>query len=318
MARGTRIIAATLASCAALVLAAAGGAAASPSARTAAPLPPDDATALALKFRPRLLFDAKERWRPIDVDQFLAEPGHQACAPAGGPCTPLTSLAQLTPAVDHLDLRGTAPNGSDAVAPDLATCAKSLPALRDCDKGGRSVIYAHVTRKGRRLAIDYWWFLRYNAYTLDQHEGDWEGVTVIVDPFGTKVLDVHFAAHSDVWRYTGDTPQLVDNRLKVYVARGSHAAYPSPCRRLCRGTSGVLPEARFGGERSWVGNSAAGCRRRCVRLLPPASGAPQPWNAWQGRWGVTLAPAFAPPLTPAFQRRYRQPFSARTSGRHTF
>jgi hypothetical protein len=286
-------------------------------APAAAATPAGD-TALALKFRPRLLFDAKERWRPIDVDRFLAEPGHAVC-PATGACTPLTSLAQLTPAIDHLDLRGTRADGRDATAPDLATCAKSLPTLFDCDEDGRSVIYAHVVRAGARIAIDYWWFLRYNAFSLDEHEGDWEGVTVIVDRAGTRVLDVHFAAHNDVWRYDAGVPSIVGGRVKVYLARGDHAAYPRPCVHFCRETGGLLPEGNFGGQRSWVGNSAAGCRRLCVRLLPQrANGAPASWDAWRGRWGVTLTQVFAPPLTPAFQGRFLHPFSARHSGRHEF
>ncbi len=277
-----------------------------------APAPPSDLT-LALQLRPRLLFDAKERWRPIDVDAFLAEPGHQACPPAGAPCTPLTDAAQLTAGVDHLDLRGTRGDGSDATAPDLATCAKSLPELRDCDLDGRSVIYAHVAHRGTRVAIDYWWFLRYNAFSLDQHEGDWEGMTVIADRLGTRVLELHFAAHTGVWRYDADVPSVVANRAKVHVARGSHASYPRRCTRLCRQTDGTLPESHFDGSRSWVGNSAAGCRRRCVRLLPDDS-----WNAWHGRWGVPAIPAFLPPLTPAFQRRYTHPFDSRHTGRHAF
>ena len=114
-------------------------AAARPRRRRAAAARPDD-LALALRFRPRLLFDAKERWRPTDVDRFLAEPGHQACPPVGqGPCAPFTSVAQLTPAVAYLDMHGTHGDGSDAVPPDLATCAKTLPDLRECDGDGRSV-----------------------------------------------------------------------------------------------------------------------------------------------------------------------------------
>lgn len=254
---------------------------------------PTDAAdrALALRLRPRLLLDSKERWRPLDVDRFLAEPGHLACPPTGGPCTPFTSVAQLTPAVDHLDLRGDGP--ADGATP--------------------SVIYAHVVRDGRRVAIDYWWFLRYNAYSLDRHEGDWEGVTVIANAAGTRVLDVHFAAHADVWRYPPRVPRIVNDRVTVYVSRGAHASYPRPCTRHCRQTDGLLPEARSDGRRSWAGNGAAGCRRRCVRLLPTGS-----WNGWDGRWGVTTAPAFAAPLTPAFQRRYQAPFSARRTPRDLF
>ncbi len=284
---------------------------------------------LAYRFRPLLLFDSAERWRPLDVNRFLAEPGHQACPPAGtGACVPLTSLAQLTPAVAYLDLRGTNPEGADATAPGLATCPKTYPNLRDCDANGTSTIYAHVVRSPdptarippKRIAIDYWWFLRYNAYSLDEHEGDWEGVTVIVDPFGRKVLDVHYAAHAGVWRYDRGVPKLVGGRVEVFVARGDHASYPRACVRLCRQTDATLPEARFDGRRPWIGNSASGCRRRCVQLMPtgPDALTPASWDAWNGRWGATYAPAFPPPLTPSFQRRFRHPFTATHSGRHLF
>jgi len=276
--------------------------------------------ALGLRFRPRLLFDAKERWRPIDVDRFLAEPGDQACPSAGsGPCTPFTSIAQLTPAVAYLDMHGTHEDGSDAVPPDLATCAKTLPTLRECDGDGRSVIYVRVVRSGARIALDYWWFLRYNAYSLDEHESDWEGATVILDRSASRVLAVHFAAHAGVWQYDAGVPQIVGGRVKVYLANGDHAAYPRPCRHLCRQTDATLPESHYGGEVSWIGNSAAGCRRSCVRPMPlTPTGAPASWDAWNGRWGAPTTPAFAPPPTPAFQRRYLHPFDAKRSHRHRF
>lgn len=257
-----------------------------------------DDHALALRFRPQLLFDSGERWRPLDVDRFLAEPGHLACPPAGPAptappvCTPLTSVAKLTPAVEHLDLHGDGP-------PD--------------EPGTPSAIYAHVTRGARRIAIDYWWFLRFNAFGFASHEGDWEGVTVIADRRGMRVLAVYFAAHTDVWRYPAGVVQLDGRRARVYVANGTHASYPRPCLRRCRQTDGLVGETRFDGRRAWSGNSGAGCRARCVRLLPDDA-----WNAWQGRWGVTTAAAAAAPLTPSFQRRYRQPFAARRSPREIF
>lgn len=287
MVRRASALIATLAICAGLAPAVA-----------AAATPASD-LALALRFRPRLLFDQKERWRPLDVDRFLAEPGHLACPPVGaGPCAPLAGVAQLTPPVAYVDMRGDGP--------------------RD-PSGSRPVIYAHVVRKGARIAIDYWWFLRFNAYSIARHEGDWEGVTVIANRAGTKVLAVHFAAHADVWRYDAGVPQIVENRVKVFLANGSHAAYPRRCTSLCRQSNPTLPESRFGGQRSWVGNGAAGCRRSCVRLLPATpTGTPASWNAWDGRWGAPTSPAFAPPRTPSFQQRFRDPFKAKHSARHRF
>jgi hypothetical protein len=288
-----------------------------PALSAARDLAPQD---LALLFQPHLLFDSAERWRPVDVDALLLEPGHQVCSRPPARCAGLTSRAQLTPAVRYIDLRGTLSAGGDASAPDLATCARSGPALLDCDEGGRSVIYAHVRRSGRHIAIDYWWFLRYNMFPFDMHEGDWEGVTVIVDAAGSRVEGVHFAAHSEVWRYSRDMPTLdAGSHVRVYVAYGSHAAYPKPCRRaLCGQTNSWVPETRFDGRSAWVGNNAAACANGCVRLLPESLGAPASWDAWNGLWGISNPTGALPPRTPAFQRRYSHPFASRKSGRHSF
>lgn len=276
---------------------------------------------LALRLQPHLFFDGGERWRPTDVDAFLGERGHQLCRPTPAACTPLVSAAQLKGAGSYLDLRGTRPDGLDAAAPDLATCRRSRSTLLDCDLGGRSVIYARVRRGADRIAIDYWWFMRYNAFSIDLHEGDWEGVTVIADRAGARVRAVHFAAHSDVWRYPRAIARLDGGRhVRVYLARGSHAAYPRSCRlSLCHQTQTGLFEARFNGRRGWVANDPAVCRRRCVRLMGQAAdGASASWNAWNGRWGFPSSQLFAPPRTPSYQARYRHPFAARISGRRVF
>jgi hypothetical protein len=284
-----------------------------------APTPP---LTLALRFQPHLFFDRGERWRPTDVDAFLAEPGHQFCTTSALPdvCVPFVSPAQLTVPDSYLDLRGTRLDGVDATSPDLATCPRSLPTLLECDLGGRSVIYAHVTQGATRTAIDYWWFMRFNNFSIDLHEGDWEGVTVITDAAGKRVRAVDYAAHASVWRYRDGVARLDGGRHpRVYVARGGHASYPRPCRALCHQTSSALPEGRFDGRRAWVANVPATCAGRCVRLLPQdAAGAPASWNAWNGRWGVVRSALFAPPLTPAFQDRYRNPFAAGHTGRRRF
>lgn len=49
--------------------------------------------------------------------------------------------------------------------------------LNDCDSGPTSKIYHHVVRRGGRIYIDYWWYLRFNnapGKTYD-HQSDWEG-----------------------------------------------------------------------------------------------------------------------------------------------
>lgn len=276
--------------------------------------------AVALRFQPYLYFDTAERWRPIGVNRFLAEPGHRACTAGGAMCVPLTSLSQLNSQTAYIDLRGSRLNGSDATAPDIATCQRTEVILRECDEQGRSVIYAHLTRAGARIAIDYWWFLRYNALAPDFHEGDWEGVTVIANATATRVLAVHFAAHAAVWQYDPGVPLFDGLHVHVYVVRGGHASYPRPCDHFaCLQTHLPIPEGRYDGHDPWFDNDPAQCMQRCVALFPEtSSGAPASWDAWNGLWGAPRLPLFPPPRTPAFQTRYEHPFASQISHRHHF
>ena len=300
--RRHRPLASALALCALLALACV------PAASARSPTPLD----LALRFQPHLFFDSTEPWRPLDVDAFLAEPGHGACvsAPGGSPaCTPLTSIAQLTPPVDQLDLRGVQPDGSDAAAPDVQSCAKSKPELLECDEAVRSIIYAHVRRRGTRTAIDYWWFLRYNDFLVDQHEGDWEGVTVLVDATRTHVAETHFAAHADIWRY-GDRISRLDGgrHVRVYVARGGHAAYPRPCRRQAMRADGERAAGGALRRRQPVDRQRPGDLRTPLR--PAAAG---------GRWQAGVVGRVGRPLgnerAQLLRRRRPRPSSGATSGR---
>jgi hypothetical protein len=59
---------------------------------------------------------------------------------------------------------------------------------------------------------------------LDQHQGDWETITVRVDPDGQPIQQIYFAAHGQgTWETKYDVTQ--DGRPKVYVAKESHASY---------------------------------------------------------------------------------------------
>jgi hypothetical protein len=59
---------------------------------------------------------------------------------------------------------------------------------------------------------------------VDMHQGDWETVTVRVDPSGEIIQKIYFAAHGQgSWETEFDRTQ--DGRPKVYVAKESHASY---------------------------------------------------------------------------------------------
>ena len=51
-------------------------------------------------------------------------------------------------------------------------------------------IYAHVTSEGQYVIVQYWFFYAYNHGRLNQHQGDWEMIQIILDSTETPVF--HF------------------------------------------------------------------------------------------------------------------------------
>lgn len=300
--------------------------------------------ALAMRLRPRLLFDSSERWRPVAVDALLSEPGgnggyHQICNPGRG-CRPARTIAQLRPAGSasaYLDLNGEAENGTDFQAADPA--CRSQPPLLDCNAGPQAAIYYRRTTHEGRWYWDYWWLLRYNDYVgpLDEcnpvncsdHEGDWEGITVITTPSANPtILGAVYAAHRNRVLVEGDLLPLSGGRPLVFVAAGTHASYPYRCRSGCLqyqrlADTARLPEDPHDGAVPWGDNSDTRCRLdTCVRAIPevePADDLALPlaasWAAWPGLWGATCHAGCNFPLlqgsprSPGLQVRFECPWA---------
>jgi len=129
-------------------------------------------------------------------------------------------------------LRGAVPGGSASLSLDLQTA--HLHPERPC-------YHAHVTRDSGWIVCQYWFFYSFNNWRsafsgVNEHESDWEQVTVFLD--GTGVLDadglpparwVVFSAHDetgDDLRRRWDDPDLtlVDGRHPVvFSGAGSHS-----------------------------------------------------------------------------------------------
>lgn len=303
---------------------------------------------LAERFRPLLEFDSHEPWRPLNVSLLLDEGGHGFCTrlPHGVRCTPiadasafdaLTGRAQALGPATYLDLGG----GSVRDYHGPGHCAPLL----DCGVGAASAIYYHVTQSNDRFYIDYWWFLRFNHFprslpglscqnpltrendVCDEHEGDWEGVTVVTPPDDDRRIDyVVYAAHRGTFRYTASElrPQG-GTRPVVYLSLGSHAAYPAACAGDCSQPSGLaadglvnLPEGSFDGRASWARNgetctpNAAGS---CLLSLDA-----QAWTTWPGQWGAGCGQACGgaldanSPRSPGLQARFQTPWCSTQTG----
>lgn len=285
----------------------------------------EDAEAeLAETFRPLLFLDSAEQRYPLDIEDVIAEGRISMCrgAVSGDDCRQLESPGELDDAFDYLEV-------ADAPVP-----------RRGGDAG--SAYYYHVVREGETVLLDYWWFysrnpspvagevfcgpgLRTPPFTCQEHSGDWEGITVVLEPcpaqsatcvdVGGRLLEpssVRYAQHEHVvpygweeleelWRglpqptsaalgpvwETSVLPAAAagEPRPLVFVARNSHASYPFACFRSCRQETRDLPEARFDGGQPWTHNPDE-CDG-CVKPLPVTSaGEPALWNAFSGRWGA--------------------------------
>ncbi|MEX2105285.1 MAG: hypothetical protein WD810_00150 [Solirubrobacterales bacterium] len=297
---------------------------------------------LATELRPRLRFDSEERWRPLEVGGFLAERFHrrgvqQVCwEGAEARCEPAAGLEQLRrgpDAPDYIDILGEAKGGGDFESPQ-GSC-RSAPAV-DCNDGAQAVIYYRRTTHEGRWYWDYWWFLRFNDYSghfndcdyyCADHEGDWEGMTVITTPSLTpEILGAIYAAHKDrVLVEAAALPRSGGHPL-VFVADGTHASYPFRCAEEHCEQFGTLvgfrlPEEGHDGDVAWGGNGDAACAlSECVRPLPevghptdtalPLAGE---WAGWSGKWGRTCVrgcdSAESSPSSPGAQVRFRCPWA---------
>jgi hypothetical protein len=129
-------------------------------------------------------------------------------------------------------LRGAVPGGSAGLSLDLQT---------EHLHPERPTYHAHVTRDGGWIVCQYWFFYSFNNWRsafsgVNEHESDWEQVTVFLD--GTGALDadglpparwVVFSAHDetgDDLRRRWDDPDLslVEGRHPVvFAGAGSHS-----------------------------------------------------------------------------------------------
>jgi hypothetical protein len=267
---------------------------------------------MATELRPWLRFDSGERWRPLEVGHFLGErfddgSGHGGCAPgAEPPCPEVSGVDDLGKGIAYLDIHGDLPNGDDFGTP--SDCARPPPVL-DCVSGEDSAIYYRRTSHAGHWYWDYWWFLRYNDYTgrfnacvivCGDHEGDWEGITLITTPStDPEILGAIYATHKERIKIPAAALPLAGTHPIVFVARGTHASYPFRCAGNCHQYSTLagfnLPEDPHDGAAPWADNRDESCAAvECVRPLPeavPAGAESLPfagaWAAWSGLWGET-------------------------------
>jgi hypothetical protein len=98
---------------------------------------------------------------------------------------------------------------------------KMLGDSSDCVTYGRSF------QQGADIALQYWFLFIYND-SYNKHEGDWELVSIELDPDGTP-LRLRMSCHQGTFLHDWNDPLLAKdasgNRPLIRFARGSHGAY---------------------------------------------------------------------------------------------
>jgi hypothetical protein len=258
-----------------------------------------DPTYLAHRFRPKLMFDKGEKWRPLNIDSFFSERNATNGQPVQ--CVGL-SRSTCEPVLDATTLRGHAssadrifqgdwatslePVGHDGYATNDTTCELHPDgadyALQDCDDGPAATIYYHaLTRPVGYDYFDYWFFYRYNEFIPDSsnHEADWEEVTVapsLDDPTTFDWIEFHEHNYSTTYGATGGSDYL---RELLSCDGGGYSSCGSDDDNTARGQR-VWAFVAAGTHASYPAECAELCRQPDLLGLPEGDhGGQAPWSA---------------------------------------
>ena len=269
---------------------------------------PGSSTARADRFRPYLLFDEGEKYRPLSVPDFFAE-GQEICV--GEVCDPITSVAQLASYPDaDAELNVVIPPGVEQYQSPNSQCITTT--LLDCDSGPLSKLYWHKVGPSTfgYTYYDYWAFYRLNDVSVGEHESDWESVSVAPSEDDQTFDFAAFSQHGTWYSYLrdnlrcdlggegscGDQGDREGLHLSSFVSGGTHANYGEPCTGVCTQTNQPTPETQHGGEEPWGNNLNV---ESLVELPPTAerpipetpesledawANGPQSWTDWPGDW----------------------------------
>jgi hypothetical protein len=307
----------------------------------------DDHT-LAVRHRPHLLFDSHERLTPMDVDDIIDSHLLRLCPDKSfflqAACKEVHSDSDIENDSNHLAF------DSDAVAGLKTNSTIYVHVRHEPQRAGADIAY-----------LDYWWYLPDNPTqaahgalcgagfviaekTCFDHQSDWEGVTVVVDAKDPDAAprEVIYAEHDASTRYVwsalqelwkGPLTALAARNAKadaairplVFIARGTHASYPTACKKShCVEPRTLLRDNHHDGVNAWVKNQDTLCLARCVTALPTRNHGNDRalWNAYDGRWGTSrcdlkfFCSSSNPPFSPGHQNRYKKPWCAKFSVLH--
>lgn len=140
-------------------------------------------------------------------------------------------------------------------------------------------IYAHVVHTGTGTAIQYWFYYPFNNGPINNHEGDWEMIVVVLqgDVPAWAAYSQHDGGARVAW---SEVEKVGETHPIVYSARGSHANYFRPYS----GKLGIQNDD-VGGNGVTLAPTSAGGTMQIVSLDTN-----QAWLNFGGRWGYSGEP----------------------------
>ncbi len=179
-------------------------------------IPDSTENQLMLMYAPYLHFAAGERFFPTNVSYHIEN----------------SVLYQKSDDTDTLiDSSPTIARISLYIAGDYFlknTLGTSQEIAEDYEQRKASIgytVYARVTSEAGHIVVQYWLFYAFNPGSLNQHQGDWEMIEIILDSTETPLYAVysqHFTGERASWN---DVEKVDETHPRVYVALGSHANY---------------------------------------------------------------------------------------------
>ncbi len=123
------------------------------------------------------------------------------------------------------------PRGSDGAA------GRKYDALTLSGEGRETAYYGRVVDQCGYRVVQYWFFYAFNDFRTavrgtNNHEGDWETVSVYLKPVGSTwrpgyvAYSIHHTHQTCTWTEVERVGATGEHPV-VYVGRGSHACYPS-------------------------------------------------------------------------------------------
>jgi hypothetical protein len=224
---------------------------------------------LALMYAPYLHFADGEKFLPTDVNYHITNSVLYLKSDGGD------ALIDSSPTITSISLYQTGDYFLDNTLGAFEEIAEDYEQKKE---SLGYTIYARVTREAEFLVVQYWFFYAFNPGSINQHEGDWEMIEIILNSTETPLYAVysqHFSGERAIWK---DVQKMNETHPRVYVALGSHANYFRPY------------QGKLGMESDTVGNAFTLEPDDLQIILlgemgtgnhPPS----QDWMEYGGRWG---------------------------------